>query len=520
LFDSTGPSLILLAVSLVVLFLAAYAAAHRRVHVAPEFARLMTAAAIYAMGYGLELTKVTTSSIMTVIWFEYLGIATAPVFWVLFAYRFSRPSKTGPRPLVVAALFVLPAVILLSVWTNDFHHLYYARVWMRTDGPFPVLGIDRGPLYWLSIINIQVCIFIGTAILVVHAAKSPPFIRRQAIVAAIGSLGPWLGNALYVMGWTPWGLEPSSFFLALGGIAFYVSIFRLGFFELVPAARDRAIESLRDGFIVVDGNGRVVDANRAASELFGEGAIRIGYPLGREDGLPDPLGRLVDRPETELSLAGPSGAERRLVVQAFPVVIGRASKEGCALIVRDVTENSALLASLSRLAGTDELTGLHNRRRFSEDARHALAFALRDQRSITLAILDIDHFKEINDRFGHAAGDIALKVFAERLSKSLRAADLLCRYGGEEFAVLLTSAEPSTAVAAIERMRIAATREDILWEGGAIGIRASAGLYTAIPGRVDSLDNFLDAADAALYEAKAAGRDRSILSRAPATLVG
>ena len=141
-----------------------------------------------------------------------------------------------------------------------------------------------------------------------------------------------------------------------------------------------------------------------------------------------------------------------------------------------------------------------------------MALARRESQSIAVAIIDIDHFKSVNDRFGHAAGDAALRVFAERLLKTLRAADILCRYGGEEFALLMPSSLPGPALAAIERLRVAATMESIPWEGGALEIRASAGVFSAVPQAADSLDHFLDAADAALYEAKAAGRGRTAIA--------
>lgn len=511
--DSTGPSLVLYAVGLVMLFFAAYASAQRRVAAAPEFALLMASASLYAFGYGYELSQTSLEGIMQVIRFEYLGIAAIPAFWLLSSLRLSRPTKPGP--ILIAVIFLLPIAVVTAVWTNGQHHLFYARAWVRTDGPFPVIGFDRGPLYWLSIINIQACIVLGSAILIAHALKSSQLVRRRAITAAIGSLGPWLGNGLYILGWTPWGLEPSSFFMVLAGIAFYISIFHLGLLELVPAARDRAIEALRDGFLVLDRRGRLVDANQAAGRLLGSWATRIGYPLER--GLPggEALGRILDAGEaqTEFSLGEASGGERRLEAYAFPVGRGRRSREGSAIIVRDVTENSALLARLSLLAGTDELTGLHNRRRFYEDGHRALSQAQREGRQLAVAILDIDHFKSVNDRFGHAAGDAALKLFAERLLQDLRSADFLCRYGGEEFAIILPGAEPEVALATIERLRLRSTAQGIPWEGGEFAIRASAGIYAAVPTEAESLDDFVSAADSALYQAKDGGRDRTVLGR-------
>jgi diguanylate cyclase (GGDEF)-like protein len=513
--DSSALVLALFVLSSLMLFLSAYAMAQRRFRSAPEFACLMGASAIYALSYGLELTRTTVESMLAVIRFEYVAIAVLPAFWLLFALAFT--GRRRPHPLVVAALFLIPLVTIVAVWTNGNHHLYYARTWTETNGPFPVFGFKRGPLYWLNTFYLQLCIFVGNIIFIVHALRSPRLVRHQAAISALGSLGPWLGNTCYQLGWIPWGLDPSPFFLVFSGFCFSLALFRLGFFELVPVARDRAIESLRDGFLVIDGRGHLIDANEAAGRLLGDWARQKGESLDEGGPGSAEIREVIARGEAEIEfgIAVPGG-ERRLVAQCFPVREGRRSKmEGCAVMIRDVTENAALLVRLAQLAGTDELTGLYNRRRFFKLASREFSIAVRDGRDLAVAILDIDHFKNVNDRFGHAAGDAALRCFSSRLSGALREADILCRYGGEEFAVIFPGADPQAAFFAVERIRLAACEEPIVWEGGAFGIRSSAGVYSAIPNRESSIDAFLEEADQALYEAKRGGRDRSV-SRAAA----
>jgi diguanylate cyclase (GGDEF)-like protein len=510
--DSAGFVMVLFAIAALMLFFSAYATAKRRVRAAPEFACLMGASAIYALGYGFELTKTTAEAMLGAIRFEYFGIAPLPAFWLLFALALAGDGRLRRRG--AAALFILPLVTLVAVWTNDFHHLYYASTWARSDGPFPVLAFERGPLYWLNFLYLQLCILVGNVTFIIYALRSSRFVRRQAVISAVGSLGPWVGNICYQAGWIPWGLDPSPFFLVFSGICFSLSLFYFGFFELVPEARDRAIESLHDGFLVVDDRERVIDANEAAGRLLGDWARLKGESL--ESGGPGSaeIRGVIARgqAEIEFGLPAPDGGERRLVALSFPVRRGRRSKKGgSGVMIRDVTENAALLARLGQLAGTDELTGLFNRRRFFEYASRDFSIAVREGRSLAVAILDIDHFKSVNDRFGHAVGDVVLRVFASRLTAALREADILCRYGGEEFALLFPGAEPRAALVAIERMRLAAVEGAIAWEGGELAIQASAGVYSAVPRRDSSLDVFLEEADRALYEAKGSGRDRSVL---------
>jgi diguanylate cyclase (GGDEF)-like protein len=167
--------------------------------------------------------------------------------------------------------------------------------------------------------------------------------------------------------------------------------------------------------------------------------------------------------------------------------------------------NEVLMERLAGEARTDPLTGLLNRRGFDEHATRELAHAGRDQRSIALASFDIDHFKLINDHFGHVTGDRVLVHLARILASQSRAIDVAARLGGEEFAVLMPGSDQAGAHAFAERVReaLAAGGGDDLPE-----VRVSAGITaTREPVEVPVL---LERADRALYAAKRGGRDRTV----------
>ncbi|HEX3616439.1 MAG TPA: GGDEF domain-containing protein [Solirubrobacteraceae bacterium] len=169
--------------------------------------------------------------------------------------------------------------------------------------------------------------------------------------------------------------------------------------------------------------------------------------------------------------------------------------------------NRRLLEHISAEARVDELTQLLNRRGFDEGAARELAAAARDQSSIGVALFDLDHFKHVNDQFGHEAGDRVLRRFAECLSTSLRATDIAARLGGEEFVALLPGADLDQVREYTERVR------------DALGLTAgnpqlpvvtvSAGASAAVA--PESIDCVLRRADMALYAAKSRGRDRTVL---------
>ena len=158
-----------------------------------------------------------------------------------------------------------------------------------------------------------------------------------------------------------------------------------------------------------------------------------------------------------------------------------------------------------RAATTDHLTGLPNRRAFLQDATALCALQGRKHEPVTLMMFDLDHFKSINDRFGHAIGDEALKVFAEVLSTGMRATDIMGRLGGEEFAAIVAGNMETTAKIA-ERIRPIEQAEFMI-EGHVVGGTVSIGAVTATEPVLD-IDALLNRADAALYEAKRSGRNR------------
>ncbi len=174
----------------------------------------------------------------------------------------------------------------------------------------------------------------------------------------------------------------------------------------------------------------------------------------------------------------------------------------------DVTERKLLEEELTRQAHVDYLTGVSNRRHFMACAEQELRRAKRYAESLAIFMIDIDHFKRVNDRHGHRAGDTVLVALARLCQATLRSFDILGRLGGEEFAVLLPETDGVEAVRVAERLReaIAVTRVP-LGDGACVQITVSIGV-AALTSPDDNVDVLLSCADAALYEAKNSGRNR------------
>lgn len=286
---------------------------------------------------------------------------------------------------------------------------------------------------------------------------------------------------------------------------------------------EEIVRSLPVGVEIYDGNFRELFCNTLSDELFGyayDGQVPH-HDDWWERGFPDDAARARVirewRERCEMVRAAPGEVQRaewdvlcrdgnqRTVQFRFRFI-------GSTYIVVfwDVTERRRLEEELRHLAGTDELTGLHNRRRFFEEAERAFTAALAAATQLSILMLDIDHFKSINDRFGHAAGDKVLSEVAQRCANALRAGDVAARVGGEEFAILLPSTDAVGAEQVAQKLLTTIRCAPVEVNGHALPVQASiGGTFRLADDR--SVATLIERADRALYAAKGGGRDRVVV---------
>jgi two-component system cell cycle response regulator len=167
------------------------------------------------------------------------------------------------------------------------------------------------------------------------------------------------------------------------------------------------------------------------------------------------------------------------------------------------------------MAITDQLTGLHNRRYMSRHLDNLVSNAAESGKPLAFLIMDIDHFKSVNDTYGHDIGDEVLREFAKRIGANVRGIDLACRYGGEEFVVVMPDTDMSFAFTVAERLRksVEMTMFNVSRAPGKLPVTISIGI-AASQGSGDTAEKLLHRADQALYKAKRDGRNRVIADAA------
>lgn len=286
-------------------------------------------------------------------------------------------------------------------------------------------------------------------------------------------------------------------------------------------------EASPDGILVVDEAGMIASHNQRMFEIFGISPDEVaGFPDGDLVGAPDrvllvpALERIQDPDEflrrVEALYADPTLEDFCEVPLRDGRTLERHSKAlqgacgryiGRVWFFRDITQRKQLEHTLAELSLQDALTGIGNRRHFFRRMDREFARQRRTGNALSMIMLDIDYFKRINDRWGHATGDRVLREFAACVCALLRETDLFCRLGGEEFGILAADTDLDGAFALAERVRRGVRTQELMEGSDVIRYTVSAGVATVGP-LDESAEDSLKRADHALYEAKRAGRDR------------
>lgn len=284
------------------------------------------------------------------------------------------------------------------------------------------------------------------------------------------------------------------------------------------------VESVPAGIVLVDGDGLGTVINQRAAELLGQKpgrhrAVDLVAPMralrqrcNNHEALEQAYAAQVGNLNFATTLHWVMG-ERTFEVDTHPV--RGDGEQGRIWLFTDITADLLMAAELRRLASSDPLTGVPNRRHFEERSAQIIAAREATGRSVAVLMLDVDHFKKINDTHGHPIGDEVLKVVARRCREALRERDLFARFGGEEFIALLAAPTADEVPATAERLRSAISGAPVHVGGLRIEVTVSVGgaMGEALPGSdARLLEQLVARADEALYQAKADGRNRVRMS--------
>ncbi len=438
---------------------------------------------------------------------EMIGKQIVPTAWFIFTITYANnKSAMSQRALVI--LSVLPVTTLLLTFSNSYHHFIWASTGLTSFGNF--VGVDLHPGPWFIVISIYAVSLVmsGTVIAVHKLSQSRgraisivslilvPVIVCIVTITQDAGLGPVQGIDL-----TPLGLIVGALLLRSG-------VLNAGLLTAKRVRRHTVFERLSDMIVIVDQQANVLDYNDAAKRGMkiqsapGESYPRLELPvlleMIRTHGQRTELTigeRAYDVHATSLSEAGqPDSGERALV---FRDVTQRRKTERA---LQEAKKN------LQTQAHTDPLTGLYNRRFFMQRLAEEGERLRRHHNTLSCLLFDLDHFKKVNDTYGHDTGDAVLRMVSRMTNQATRITDVAARIGGEEFAMLLPETDAQGAINLANRLRLSIANSEVIANNQRVKVTASIGIVTV--NRVgDNLDALLGMADKALYRAKDGGRN-------------
>jgi diguanylate cyclase (GGDEF)-like protein len=496
--------------SAVTLYLLLLGFQRRKVRGAWSFTILMACLFLYSFGASFEFMSGRVSDTLMWTHFEYLGISFLPMAIILFSVDYCAIELPG-KSAIVALLCLFSLFTLVTQLTTETGRLFYRNVRMRFDGPIPTISFEPGPVYLFHQIYLAVAMCTSFVLSLRQVIISSGFFRKQAFIIFASSLFPITGYILYIFNLTPGKLDVSPIAFSFMSTAMAFGLFKFKLFDLEPVMLRSVFETMREGCIVLDRENRLVDCNGVArSVLPGLSGYRAGDNIeGALRVRPELLSMIQGGGESDIDLLLDGKGETRCFNVSLSKIADRKGRIlGKTVILNDVSRQYRLAGELRELAIHDELTGLFTRRYLYEIVDRIIDQARRSRHPVSLIMADLDRFKLVNDEYGHQAGDEVLKAFSQLCRDCVRSSDVIFRYGGEEFLILLPETTREAAEVTAQRIRAAVKIAGIPDTEREIRFTASfgvAGLSTI--GR-ETIADLIKQADTALYEAKAAGRDR------------
>ncbi|WP_239618473.1 histidine kinase N-terminal 7TM domain-containing diguanylate cyclase [Cohnella mopanensis] len=474
--------------------------------------------------------------------------------WLLFVFFLT--GRAAQLKISRTVLYILPAGLCVAgaLWNPE--HLFMSPV----GGNY----LDRvyGPLFWMLVL-IQFAYFFTALMNMFHALKTVNSINqsKQLATALIGmfvltgfGLLDVLVNVLLAQ-WLP--VVPG--LLALGilmsDLCFVIAIYRFGMFDILSMAQRDIFEHMTTGIIVVDENGKVLEVNKGVSPFVqlskGESFEMEKFlaPLQTQGEVYEFLYRYLHHPyeKMQMEFSLQENAGRHVSIQISPVLDDRKTLLGRIITFHDVTELRKLVVEMNRknealhernleliaiqeelfrvnqkleqMAVTDGLTGCFNRRYLMQQLEHEVLLNMRYQIPFAIFLFDIDHFKQINDTYGHLVGDEVIRSTADIVRSKLRRTDILARYGGEEFTVYLPHTNREQAELLAEKIMLAVSDNWVDTGSEKVHVTISMGVLSESSEALGFDDpkvylrEVFSSADSALYRAKNDGRNRVVMAR-------
>ncbi len=493
---------------------------------------LLSLLALWTFAYAMITVYPTITGKIFWLKIENIGIVLTPSIWLLFALSYTRHNTLFNNKKLLFGILLIPGISLALIFSPAGFQHYYTNV-TPIDGIFSPLKVTGVGWYKIQLIASYSLLLAGLLLLLRFLIGFRETHQRRMLLLLAAFVIPVMLNLFYHLGnnifenMLPIDLAPVS--LTITASMLSIAIFNQQLLEVNPIARHIVLDNIIEMVLVTDEADRILDANPAATywldapldKLLG---ISLAQALADYPKIVEYCNEIPPDTKSFHLFSEP----RHLEMNISPIRDRNGEVQGRVLVFHDIGDQrrmenelqqannelkahivkiEKLQAQLREQAIRDPLTGLYNRRYLSEALERDIANAEHENHPIAAVIMDVDHFKSFNDRHGHKCGDAVLEYLAKMLLANTRRGDTVCRYGGEEFVIIMPRVDIDIALQRAETWRRKFESTQIEFDGEYVQAKLSAGV-ACYPIGIHNGEDLIKAADIALYHAKENGRNQ------------
>ncbi len=490
-----------------------YALKNRSVAGSKAFLLQIICVTIWSVGSLLEMLSASEQSMLLWRNIEQIGIFLLPVAFVYFSLDYAHYDKLKKY---LPFLLIISVTAIVLIFTDSKTHIMRNGYIISYSPLFgKALSVSQTTTGKVLVAYNYLLALISLVILFVFSRQVNRSMRRQVMLTFLAT-----GLVFFLSFLKAAFLEGTSINIPIvtiylpGGLILFYNLYRNDFFRVSPIARDKIFDVIEMGIIVTDRSGMIADINPSATQIL-QSCFSVDTKLSGKKmeemfaTYPEwiEMTKTFSAGEIELKLENDRLCYIHILV--YPLQSNRGVSIGSVTIMRDVTVLRMQEFALKAKAETDSLTGLMNRDSFMAAFQQKLKDAAQNGEHISVLMMDLDKFKDINDTCGHNSGDRVLQAFAEVLKTVLRHEDAIARFGGDEFVAILPGVAKKEANEIAGRILNAVNRKVVVLENGTeIQLRLSIGICDNET--ITSEETMLKFADRAMYAAKNNSGNRSM----------
>lgn len=499
----TPPALLYLAATLLSFGFSIYAWQLRPVRGAILFSLMNSFTGIWSFGYLIGFFSALPTVKLFMLRVEYLGVIGTVTLWFFYIARYTHNDPLLSRKFILI-ISIIPALTFLQILTVRQHNFFYRSYEFVYDMGLLVSAKEYGPGFYLWIGYSYTIMIISVGLLVRGMFSMPDRFRNQIVLLVVVSTLVLIPNLFLVLDIHPLApYDPTSMTFVVIGILMIFTMRYLRFLDVVPVAYHLVFDSIKNGVIIIDERTRVQELNPAAQALLKRTQKEVlGKPIfeifPERQNLIDSLGFILEA-KTEIKL----NQDQFFELQITPIINQSGEADGRIIMFYDISDRKKAELDLRRQVSIDPLTGVFNRRYFFSFGAQVFHHARQLKHDLSLLLVDIEQQKRINRLYGHKTGDQVLKFIASHLKKHLRHQDLLSRYNGEEFVILMPDIPPTNANAIAQQIQLSLAHKPHNIRNLPIPITVCIGMASIDFTSDASLDVLIDKAEQALCTSKA-----------------